>query len=656
MLDNVSDAGDSEKKQHRREAEVLAIVSALLLLLASVASSLGRGVADVRALPNDNRVAAGALRGRVLTVHLEARLAMWHPDGDDAPGALLPAFAEEGRAPQIPGPLIGVAAGTDSVASVRNALPRDTLVVRGLDDRAAAPVAPAQAGVRLAPGELRTLHFRLETPGTYYYWGTTTSRDINFRTGEDAQLTGAIVVDSSSRPPRDRILVVGMWTDTVARAYVARRRILAVVNGRSWPHTERLVYDVGDTVRWRIINASGDNHPMHLHGTYFRIESRGDGRGDTTFRADVAEQAVTAPMSPGTTMRISWVPERAGNWLFHCHIPEHFGRRGSLGLPPPVHRAGASHDSNGDMNGLVMGIDVRPVPGHVTPPPVADASRRAVRLLIRSNAGGSVEMPFYEFSLQDGLTPPPHDSGLRVGPPLVLMQEEPVRITVVNTTTEATSVHWHGIELESYYDGVPGVSGSAQHLAPSIAPGDSFVVRFTPPRAGTFIYHTHVEEERQEPAGLAGPLIVLDRGARWDPSTDHAVLITSPWSFEEGRTSVLVNGNAAPAPIVMRAGVTQRLRIINMTTRRPALRLDLRRDTALIAWTPLAKDGAELPEPRRIQRAVTSQISIGATPDFAITPGTPGELRLDVVLGGNTPVHPVLASLPIRVLRDGSLR
>jgi FtsP/CotA-like multicopper oxidase with cupredoxin domain len=395
---------------------------------------------------------------------------------------------------------------------------------------------------------------------------------------------------------------------------------------------------------------------MHLHGTYFRIESRGDGRGDTTFRADVAEQAVTAPMSPGTTMRISWVPERSGNWLFHCHIPEHFGRRGSLGLPPPVTHPAAMHEASGDMNGLMMGIEVKPARRSASPAAVADANRRSLRLLIRRNAGGTDETPFYEFSLGDGLTPAPLDSGLRVGPPLVLTRGQPVRITVVNTTTEATSVHWHGIELESYYDGVPGFSGNAQHLAPIIAPRDSFVVRFTPPRAGTFIYHTHVEEERQEPAGLAGPLIVLDSGARWDPSADHAVLITSPWSFDEGRTSVLVNGSAAPLAMVMRVGVTQRLRIINMTTRRPALRLDLRRDTALVAWTPLAKDGAELPEVRRITRAVTSQISIGETLDFAITPDTPGELRLDVVLGGNTPFHPVLASLPIRVVSDGSLR
>ena len=79
----------------------------------------------------------------------------------------------------------------------------------------------------------------------------------------------------------------------------------------------------------------------------------------------------------------------------------------------------------------------------------------------------------------------------------------------MNELAEPTAVHWHGIELESYFDGVAGFSGDAQRISPLIAPRDSFEARFTPPRAGTFIYHTHVDEERQQPAGLAGPIVVL---------------------------------------------------------------------------------------------------------------------------------------------------
>ena len=85
---------------------------------------------------------------------------------------------------------------------------------------------------------------------------------------------------------------------------------------------------------------------------------------------------------------------------------------------------------------------------------------------------------------------PPADTGLHTGPTIVVTRAVPVRITVVNTRNVTTSVHWHGIELESYFDGVAGCSGAGAHLAPIIAPHDSFVVRFTPPRAGTFIYHT----------------------------------------------------------------------------------------------------------------------------------------------------------------------
>ena len=56
-----------------------------------------------------------------------------------------------------------------------------------------------------------------------------------------------------------------------------------VINGQSWPHTERLAYTVGDTVRIRVINAGGAVHPMHLHGFYFNVDSRGDERTDGVF-------------------------------------------------------------------------------------------------------------------------------------------------------------------------------------------------------------------------------------------------------------------------------------------------------------------------------------------------------------------------------------
>jgi FtsP/CotA-like multicopper oxidase with cupredoxin domain len=266
--------------------------------------------------------------------------------------------------------------------------------------------------------------------------------------------------------------------------------------------------------------------------------------------------------------------------------------------------------------------------------------------VIRPSAGGTATQPFYEFVLSKDRRDPPPDSGLHTGPPIVVVRGEPVRITVVNALDVPTSVHWHGIELESYYDGVPGFSGAGSRLAPLIAPHDSFVVRFTPPRAGTFIYHTHVDENTQQLAGLAGALIVLEPGLTLDSTTDHTILITTPPVWEDELRSVLINGHASPAPLVVRAGVAQRLRLINMTVRRPGARVELWRDTTRLSWRALAKDGREFPTTRQVEQAARSVVSIGETLDFEFVPRAGDKSRLEVRgLDGA-----LLATMPITVL------
>src|SRR5688572_32315166 len=92
-------------------------LAALALSAAVVAAAPARpaarpGYAVDRVIPNDNRQSAGQMRDGALVLRLEARVAMWHPDGDSAAGAPTPAFAEAGGPARIPGPLIRVRAGT----------------------------------------------------------------------------------------------------------------------------------------------------------------------------------------------------------------------------------------------------------------------------------------------------------------------------------------------------------------------------------------------------------------------------------------------------------------------------------------------------------------------------------------------------------------
>jgi hypothetical protein len=115
-----------------------------------------------RILANDNRVAAGVLHDGVLTLHLVAREGRWYPESDSGKSIVVQAFAEEGRPPRIPGPLVRVPSGTLMRVSVRNTLDR-TLVVFGMHER---PSAAADTLVVL-PGATRETAFRAGAPASY---------------------------------------------------------------------------------------------------------------------------------------------------------------------------------------------------------------------------------------------------------------------------------------------------------------------------------------------------------------------------------------------------------------------------------------------------------------------------------------------------------
>ncbi|HEU5170603.1 MAG TPA: multicopper oxidase domain-containing protein, partial [Gemmatimonadales bacterium] len=296
---------------------------------------------------------AGVLRAGMLRIALEARLAMWHPDGDSLPGIEIEAFAEQGVRPRVPGPLIRVPQGTEIRASVRNSLERDTLTFHF-----PAP-GPADSLV-IPPGERRELQVRAATPGTFLYRATTSTR-LHRQLRVGGLLAGAVVVDSlgAAAPPRDRVFVLLAATDSAdpVLGFPVNERTVRAINGRSWPHTERLHATVGDTVRWRVINAANDVHPMHLHGFYFRVDALDGPRVAAYGQGAPGRWVVTERLSQFATMSLTWMPERAGNWLFHCHFQKHVVPHGALGLvgptgarqriaPPPNRRPGDLHASH----------------------------------------------------------------------------------------------------------------------------------------------------------------------------------------------------------------------------------------------------------------------------------------------------------------------
>jgi FtsP/CotA-like multicopper oxidase with cupredoxin domain len=231
--------------------------------------------------------------------------------------------------------------------------------------------------------------------------------------------------------------------------------------------------------------------------------------------------------------------------------------------------------------------------------------------------------------LHDGATAIPAAPPLLPGPTIILERGKPVSITVVNHLREPTAVHWHGMELESYYDGVADFSGQGTRIAKAIAPGDSFVARFTPPRSGTFMYHPHADETRQQQAGLTGALLVVDSLARFDSVHDEVLLLTVPRATASA-AKVLINGSLAPDALQLHVGERYRLRIVDVHTFRPSMIVRLLRDSTPVMWRAVAKDGMDLPDDRATMRRAVQQMGNGETYDFELAPTEPAVLRLTV--------------------------
>jgi FtsP/CotA-like multicopper oxidase with cupredoxin domain/uncharacterized damage-inducible protein DinB len=606
-----------------------ALFASNMLLLTAVAS----GETISAATCNDNRTPAGTLSNGVLSVHLEARQAVWYPNQVGRAHLVVSAFGEEGHGPQIPGPLLRVPVGVEVSATIRNSLDH-TIYVHGLGSRPETSTqivpptdptttADAAATLEVPVGTVRQVRFKSGAAGSYYYWASNDRQSLLMRTGPDSMLSGAFVVDSPGMNHDDRIFVVSTWVPVGGNAF----NTLPTINGKSWPDTERLTLKVGESIHWRWINTSDSDHAMHMHGFYFQVDGVGDQDHFQQFSTQEQLTVVTQEMLPGGTFNLSWVPERPGHWLMHCHMTFHMMQPENL---PGYSFATHYTSENAGMGGLVLGLDVQPSPNSESTPVKATAAPTAVhkfRLLVRERLGSSRYFPGYSYDLSSSADETASNALPPVGSPLVLTRGEPAEIEVVNQLKEPTTVHWHGIELESPYDGVPGWSGMGQQTTPPIAPGGTYVARMTPPRAGTFIYHSHWHEQKQLGEGLTGPLIVLEPGMKFDSTTDKIFLFSRDGL--EGNEPLLLNGSPQPPPIALVAGTTYRMRFINITPVDSDLTYSIADANGVpLSWQAIAKDGRDLPPEQETTKTSGDTITVGETRDYSFTPQKAGELYL----------------------------
>lgn len=564
---------------------------------------------------NNNKSPAGTISDGEIFLDLEIVESDFRPETNDRPGVKVWAFREKGKAPTVPAPLLRSEVGTIINVSFTNNHPDSIVHVYGLNDKGE---EDSEEGMSFEPGESKSWSFIANTVGTYFYFADIGIRGGR-RFGETEQLAGAFIIDEVDADINDEVIVINIFSQSYDSTYMYPFIEALTMNGKSWPFSELFKPEVGDSLTWRIINASRRNHPMHLHGFYYDIESLGNSFEDNIYAPEDVRTVVTESMRGRTTMKMTWVPSREGKWMFHCHLSFH--------VSSDVRLPGAEeHDTQHvHMAGLVMGVDVQPGSSDLI-------SRGEIRkMTMYASEYTESEDYKYSFSLESDFAP---DSvqGSTPGPLLIMKQYETTDVEVINQMNEPTGVHWHGLELDSWADGVPNFSASAGKVSPIIEPGESFVYRLSHMRAGTFIYHSHLNDIEQITGGLYGPLIVMPEDEEYDPYDDHTYILQWRSPNPNGPTDVEVNGitmDQQQNVVNAKVGEEHRLRMINIA---PAggIRMFVKQDTTFVPILAWAKDGADLPESQRVYVDRSMRIGVGETIDFIFKPEDPGTYQLFV--------------------------
>jgi FtsP/CotA-like multicopper oxidase with cupredoxin domain len=211
------------------------------------------------------------------------------------------------------------------------------------------------------------------------------------------------------------------------------------------------------------------------------------------------------------------------------------------------------------------------------------------------------------------------------GPTIEAQVGDTLVVELTNELSEATTIHWHGLRVPADMDGTESVQRAVE-------PGESFEYRFVVPAAGTFWYHSHVNETEQLERGLYGALIVRDAGEpvldgervlhlddlKLDESGDLAPF-GDPHEHHAGREGDvrLVNGEQEPE-LEIAADQLERWRIVNAANTR-FVRLSI----GGRPFTILGSDGGLVTAP---EQATEALITPGERVDLAVGPFSEGEL------------------------------
>lgn len=225
----------------------------------------------------------------------------------------------------VPGPMLRVTEGDKVRVILQNDLPEATSIHwHGIPVPNAMDGVPPFTQQAIAPGESFTYEFVAQPAGTFMYHShVNTDRQILLG------LYAPFVIDPRSptgpQPDVDEMLMLSEWTigpdgETYpAMPMAGMEPNFFTINGKAFPGTKTLTVRQGERVRLRLASIGQFNHPMHLHGAFFKIVAT-DGNPVPPL-AQLTKDTVN--VAPGERYDIEFIADNPGTWVLHCHIPHH---------------------------------------------------------------------------------------------------------------------------------------------------------------------------------------------------------------------------------------------------------------------------------------------------------------------------------------------
>jgi len=217
-------------------------------------------------------------------------------------------------------------------------------------------------------------------------------------------------------------------------------------------------------------------------------------------------------------------------------------------------------------------------------------------------------------------------NGMVPGPLIRVTNGDKVKILIKNNLPEATTIHWHGIQVPNNMDGIP------EETQKPIEPGETFTYEFVAKPAGTYWYHSHFNSDKQISVGLSGAFIIDPVGGLKSKPDIDKVLMLNEWRVIDGQTYAsmpatgmdgnyfTINGKAYPETETIEAKVGQKIRLRFVGSGQMIHPMHLHG----FPFKIVATDGNDVPESAQWTKDTVS-VAPGERYDVEFTPDRPGK-------------------------------